>query len=99
MWLDYLFTAAPGGGFRGFLVLVFFYVGCMVWAVLSLLWPFLAVLVVYWRCPCAGQHLLSLPPQRKISKESGFTPPAHKRVPRAATVVVHLESVFSHIPR
>jgi hypothetical protein len=28
-------------------------------------WPFLEFAVVYWRCPCAGRHLLSLPPQRK----------------------------------
>ena len=28
-------------------------------------WPFLAFLVVCLRRPCAGQHLLSLPPQRK----------------------------------
>jgi hypothetical protein len=23
-----------------------------------LFWPFLDLLVVYWRCPCAGRHLL-----------------------------------------
>ncbi|CAD6557204.1 hypothetical protein LMG28140_06099 [Paraburkholderia metrosideri] len=28
-------------------------------------WPFLAFTVVYWCCPCAGRHSLSLPPQRK----------------------------------
>ncbi|MFM0734444.1 hypothetical protein PQQ52_28570 [Paraburkholderia sediminicola] len=31
-------------------------------------------LITYWIisvCPCAGRHLLSLPPQRKISKENG----------------------------
>jgi hypothetical protein len=44
-------------------------------------WPFLEVTVVYWRCPCAGRHLLSLHAAKKVSKESGFTPPAHKRVP------------------
>jgi len=31
----------------------------------GLLWPFLVFSVVYWRCPCAGRHSLSLPPQRK----------------------------------
>ena len=36
---------------------------------------------------------------KKVGKESRFEPPAHKRVPRTATVVVHLESVFSHIRR
>jgi hypothetical protein len=34
---------------------------------------------------------------KKVGKESRFEPPAHKRVPRTATIVVHLESVFSHI--
>jgi hypothetical protein len=28
-------------------------------------WPFLVLFSVYLRCPCAGRHLLSLPPQRK----------------------------------
>jgi hypothetical protein len=36
---------------------------------------------------------------KKVGKESGFTPLAHKRVPRTVAVVVHLESVFSHIRR
>jgi hypothetical protein len=36
---------------------------------------------------------------KKVGKESRFTPPAHKRVSRAVAVVVHLESVFSRIPR
>jgi hypothetical protein len=43
---------------------VFF--ACAALLVVALLgWPFLGLLVVYWRCPCAGRHLLSLPPQRK----------------------------------
>jgi len=36
---------------------------------------------------------------KKGGKESRFEPPALKRVPRAATVVAHLESVPSHIRR
>ena len=35
-------------------------------------------------------------PQRKVGKRKRLEPPA-KRVPRAVAVVVHLESVFSHI--
>jgi hypothetical protein len=45
-------------------------------------WPFLEVTVVYWRCPCAGRHLLSLLAAKKVGKESGFTPPTIKWVPR-----------------
>jgi hypothetical protein len=44
-------------------------------------WPFLEFTVVYWCCPCAGRHLLSLHAAKKVGKESGFTPPAHKRLP------------------
>ncbi|QLD48278.1 hypothetical protein C9419_04090 [Paraburkholderia fungorum] len=47
--------------------------------------------------PLCGAALTFFAAAKKVSKESGFTPQAHKRVPRAATVVVHLESVFSHI--
>jgi hypothetical protein len=36
---------------------------------------------------------------KKAGKESRFTPPTLKRAPRAATVVVHLESVPSRIVR
>jgi hypothetical protein len=32
-------------------------------------WPFLALLSVYQLRPCAGRHLLSLPPRRKESKQ------------------------------
>jgi hypothetical protein len=32
-------------------------------------WPFLAFLSVYQLRPCAGRHLLSLPPRRKESKQ------------------------------
>jgi hypothetical protein len=28
-------------------------------------WPFLVFMSVYWYCPCAGRHSLSLRPQRK----------------------------------
>jgi hypothetical protein len=59
--------------------------------------------------PCFLSGLLALPlcgaaptffaAAKKVGKESRFEPPAHKRVPRAATVVVHLESVPSHTPR
>jgi hypothetical protein len=59
--------------------------------------------------PCFVSGLLALPlcgaappffaAAKKGGKESRFEPPAHKRVPRAATVVVHLESVPSHTPR
>jgi hypothetical protein len=49
--------------------------------------------------PLCGAALTFFAAAKKVSKESGFTPQAHKRVPRAATVVVHLESVFPHIRR
>ncbi|RKE35978.1 hypothetical protein B0G76_2118 [Paraburkholderia sp. BL23I1N1] len=60
--------------------------------------------------PCFVGGLLALPlcgaaptslcrPQREVSKRKRLKPLILKRVPRAATVVVHLESVFSHIPR
>ncbi|RKF47220.1 transposase [Paraburkholderia fungorum] len=44
------------------------------------------------------RRVAELERERDILKNPPLTPPAHKRVPRAATVVVHLESVFSHIP-
>ena len=49
--------------------------------------------------PLCGAALTFFAAAKKVSKESGLTPPAYKRVPRAATVVVHLESVPSHIRR
>jgi len=45
-----------------------------------------------------GGTYFSLPPQREVGKRKRLTPLILKRVPRAATVVAHLESVFSHIP-
>ena len=47
-----------------------------------LLWPFLALLVVYWRSPCAGGTYFSLPPQRKVGKRKRLTPLILKREPR-----------------
>jgi hypothetical protein len=38
-------------------------------------------------------------PQRKVGKRKRVTPPILKRVPRTVAVVMHLESVFSHIRR
>ena len=78
-------------------------------------WPFLAGLVVrsvvgLLAFPCFVIGLLAFPlcggaptflclPQRKVGKRKRLKPPAHKRVPRTATVVVHLESVPPHTPR
>jgi fructose-specific phosphotransferase system IIC component len=43
----------------GMLVFGFFAGSAVCWLSGSLaLWPFLELLVVYWRCPCAGRHLL-----------------------------------------
>ncbi|MFM0665404.1 hypothetical protein [Paraburkholderia sediminicola] len=59
-------------------------------------------LFCYWCisvAPVRGGTYFSLPPQREVSKRKRLTPLILKRVPRAATVVVHLESVFSHTPR
>jgi len=59
-------------------------------------------LLCYWSisvAPVRGGHLLLLPPQREVSKRKRLKPLAHKRVPRAVAVVVHLESAFSHIWR
>jgi hypothetical protein len=78
-------------------------------SVLPLVVGFSWVVVGRLAFPCCVSGLLALPlcgaaltffaAAKKVSKESGFTPQAHKRVPRAATVVVHLESVPSHTPR
>jgi hypothetical protein len=51
--------------FMGFILFSFLVFNFIVLVVLLEFWPFLVFLVVYWRRPCAGQHLLSLPPQRK----------------------------------
>ena len=53
----------------------------------------------YWSisvAPVRGGTYFSLPPQREVGKRKRLEPPA-KRVPRAVAVVVHLESVSSHI--
>jgi hypothetical protein len=46
----------------GFFCLLAGVVGCfevlVFLLVFLLLWPFLAFLSVYWRCPCAGRHSL-----------------------------------------
>ena len=49
--------------------------------------------------PCAGQALTFFAAAKKDKQRKRLKPPAYKRVPRAATVVVHLESVFPHTPR
>jgi hypothetical protein len=49
--------------------------------------------------PLCGAALTFFAAAKKVSKESGLTPPAFKRVSRTVAVVVHLESVFSHIRR
>ena len=49
--------------------------------------------------PLCGAALTFFAAAKKVSKESGLTPLIIKRVPRAVTVVAHLESVLSHIPR
>jgi hypothetical protein len=58
-------------------------------------------LISYWFisvAPVRGGTYFSLPPQRKVGKRKRLESPA-KRVPRTVAVVVHLESVFSHIRR
>ncbi|MDT8836069.1 hypothetical protein ParKJ_01425 [Paraburkholderia fungorum] len=98
------FFACPAGG--AFAAL--FFVGLALWAFLDLLvvWSGVGLLAF----PCFVIGLLALPlcgaaptflclPQRKVGKRKRLTPLAHKRVPRAATVVVHLESVTSRILR
>ena len=60
--------------------------------------------------PCFVSGLLALPlcgaaptflclPQRKVGKRKRLKPLILKRVPRAATVVVHMESVPPRTPR
>ncbi len=76
-------------------------------------WPFLALLVVrsavgLLAFPCFLIGLLALPlcgaaptslcqPQREVGKRKRLKPLILKRVPRTVAVVVHLESVPSHI--
>jgi hypothetical protein len=77
------------------------------WFFLDLLLAFSCFLVglslfCYWFIsvpPVRGGTYFSLPPQRKVGKRKRLTPLILKRVPRAVTVVVHLESVFLHIRR
>jgi fatty acid desaturase len=65
-WLEQNIVAVRGLAFIWLAVWGGFFFACAALLVVVLLgWPFLALLVVYWRCPCAGRHLLSLPPQRK----------------------------------
>jgi hypothetical protein len=67
-------------------------------------------LLVVLAFPCFVSGLLALPlcgaaltslcrPQREVSKRKRLKPLILKRVPRAATVVVHLESDLSRIRR
>ncbi|MGB8421892.1 hypothetical protein, partial [Paraburkholderia sp.] len=51
-------------------------------------------------CPCLLDHytLTFFAAAKKDKQRKRLAPPA-KRVPRTVTVVVHLESVFSHIRR
>jgi hypothetical protein len=76
-------------------VLVFW---CSGWLPAVLAFPcFVSGLLVSPLCGAAPTFLCL--PQRKVGKRKRLTPLALKRVPRTATVVVHLESVFSHIQR
>jgi hypothetical protein len=47
--------------------------------------------------PLCGAALTFFAAAKKAKQRKRLNPPAHKRVPRTVTVVVHLESVFSHI--
>jgi hypothetical protein len=49
--------------------------------------------------PLCGAALTFFAAAKKAKQRKRLNPPAHKRVPRTAAVVVHLESVFSHIRR
>jgi hypothetical protein len=58
---------------------------------------FLSGLLALPLCGAAPTSLCRL--QREVGKRKQLTPLIPKRVPRTVAVVVHLESVFSHIPR
>ncbi len=78
----------------GFLVAVGWVLGVLPAGVgLSLLWEW-SISV----CPVQAA-LTFFAAAKKVSKESGLTPLILKRVPRTATVVAHLESESSHLPR
>src|SRR6266702_7874475 len=49
--------------------------------------------------PVRGAPTFLCLPQRKVGKRKRLYTASAKRVPRAVTVVEHLESVFSHTPR
>jgi hypothetical protein len=77
-------------------------------AVLLGCWPFLDLALLAFPCfvcgllalPLCGAALTSLcRPQREVSKRKRLKPQILKWVPRTVVVVVHLESVFSHIRR
>ena len=88
--LEYLLSLFWVFGFLGFWGMVW------VWALgfglsLNSLWSISVA-------PVRGGTYFSLPPQREVGKRKRLTPLILKRVPRTVAVVVHLESVFSHIP-
>jgi hypothetical protein len=70
-------------------------------------WSFLVLASLAFSCcvsgllalPLCGAALTFFAAAKKDKQRKRLTPPAHKRVPRTATVVVHLESVLSHIRR
>jgi hypothetical protein len=99
MWVVYYFMLFLGG-IRLYLMVLL--LG------LSLFWIFGLFFVLAFPCfvfgllvlPLCGAALTSLcRPQREVSKRKRLKPLVLKRGPRTATVVVHLESGFSHIRR
>jgi hypothetical protein len=73
---------------------------CSGWFGMQMVLAFPCFAIGLFALPLCGAALTSLcRPQREVSKRKRLTPLILKWVPRAATVVVHLESVPPHIPR
>jgi hypothetical protein len=88
--------SACGGGF-----FLDFGWGLAIWLVVcvpaALAFP--CVLIGLLVLPLCGAALTFFAAAKKDKQRKRLNPPAHKRVPRTVTVVVHLESVPSRIRR
>ena len=85
-------------GFLGLEFLAFPCCGGCLWSVAGL-WAFPCCVSGLLALPLCGAALTFFAAAKKDKQRKRLKPLIFKRVPRAATVVVHLESVLSHTPR